>query len=247
MRKNLLMLLVLGMVVAMSAQAMAASWTGAAGDGDFANFANWSAPPTNAYVTEIADLRAAATLSAGDLAWDRLQMKGGTLDVTGGSAWFRNYTSTNGIVLFRGSTMNISGGKIIGEQVNVGDDLYDFSIADNPAGDGVNFVNISGTGMLKIQPNDFPDPPLGGTVAFRIWPNGSAVTIADNGILKVHNSLSSDVSTYLADGRIAPANAGDVLGTSIDGDYVIVSIVPEPGTLLLLCLGLGSLALIRRK
>jgi hypothetical protein len=33
----------------------------------------------------------------------------------------------------------------------------------------------------------------------------------------------------------------------MNGDFYVVSVVPEPSTILLLCLGLGSLALIRRK
>jgi hypothetical protein len=250
MRKSLLILLAVGMVIAISSPVFATvSFTNALGDGDFANFSNWSGPPTNSWGTETADFRAPATLTGGILNWDVWQNKGGTLDMSGGELFFKNYTSTNGIALFRGATVNISGGKLIGEQVNIGDDQWDFDIADNPAGDGVNIVNISGTGIVRIQPNDFPDPNsfIYQAVAFRIWPNGSKVTIADSGLLKVYGSLQADVDAYMADGRIVAANPGDTLAATMVGDYYVVSVVPEPGTLLLLCLGLGSLALIRRK
>jgi hypothetical protein len=76
--------------------------------------------------------------------------------------------------------------------------------------------------------------------------NLGIIDIRDRGELRVPTGLQSTIDGFINGGQIVAGGAGQSLvSATVSGEYV-VSAIPEPTSLLLLGLGLGSLTLIRR-
>jgi hypothetical protein len=181
----------------------------------------------------------AATLASGYVPLGHARIKGGTYDQTGGTVEFVNGTGWEyGLGLFNGGIANISGGTLITDVLGLGYDTY--GNIKGTAG----YVNLSGTGTALIRNNPFVDPPHRG-----VFVAMGLLTINDDAELRTPLALEADINALIASGAIT--SNGTLVGAAVVdpvyGNQYVVSVVPEPGTLLLLCLGLGSLALIRRK
>jgi hypothetical protein len=152
-------------------------------------------------------------------------------------------------------TLTMTGGAITTDRVGLGHGIWDPQIAPGTPigwwmdganamhGQGIGILTLAGDSVLTIQ-NAWWDET--GTVHYLWIHDYSYVDIREDGELRVPVDMTADIDTYIADGKILNT-AGYAIVTETIGDEYVVSTVPEPGTLLLLCLGLGSLALIRRK
>jgi hypothetical protein len=257
MLKKVLMFLVLGMLVAMSTTAMAQTkitWYPV--DSDILNMANYNNSSFNpgGYWTDYVWYSSARdfqpVMSSGSVQMGCAYITGSAdFQVTGGTIEFLNGqgTSARGLAVRSGTaeepaTINMTGGNIISDWLCVGARMW-------PGFEANNYdyaqVNIWGTADVLLRQNPAYDPNVFEYYGLVIEV-GSEIDIRDDGQLTVPIGLQGTVDGYIASGNIVNGT-GYGLVTEVVGDNYVVSAVPEPGTLLLLCLGLGSLALIRRK
>lgn len=250
MFKNLLMFLILGMLVAIPATAMAdQDWLGTTAD--FADPSNFSGDPT-ANTIQISYQATAneGVIDAGDnLQYSLLRHRGGgvALNQTGGTLEWLNGTgwTQRGMAVYNGTALapalvHITGGNMITDVLAIGERSWE----GFPSPFGVGQVDIWGASSdMVIRENPFL--PGSGRYGLVIA-DGSKIDIRDGGELTVPLALQGTVDGFIGADKIV-AGGGWSLVTATVGDQYIVSAVPEPTTLLLLGLGLGSLALIRRR
>jgi hypothetical protein len=237
MHKNLLMLIVMGLVAAMPLAAMAAvNWDGG-GDGvTWADPLNWGGSlPHNEYFTEEARVDYVHTPvideTNGFTAWDRCRIKGGTVTQTGGSHRWTNYTdpSWSGFALHRDTaTLNMTGGSMYADKVNLGFDLFDQEpIAANI--DGVGIVNVWGNATFVVEVNTYNDPTSTLFGTFHLWiADGSYIDIRDDGVLRVPALIQSEVDDFITAGKIVAGTPGDSLYNVIVGDEYVIYASDQP-------------------
>lgn len=254
MMKNLLISMALGIVAVLPATGFAAvNWDGDAGNGVWADPVNWAgnALPTNADVTEEAriDNGVNPVIADGNATeWDRARIKNATVTQTGGTHRWRNYTSSNGLGLHRGTaTLHMTGGTHYAERVVLGGSI--FTTSPTAANDGVGIIDIWGDSTFVLEPNTYGDPASDIYQVYHLWilDGGSQIDIRDMGELRVpaEDAMMTQIGDYIDLGKIVAGEPGTSLMTAVDGSQYVVSVVPEPATLVLL--GLGGLALVCRR
>jgi len=243
--------LVIAILMALPATVMGrATWTGAVSD-DFANAANYTANPVNAYQTEETDFGGAATLPvkyAGYTGYGFGRLKGNGLLLTqidGVHEWVNGAGSSRpALALFRGvaatpAQFDLLGGTHILDYLMLGYQNY-FPAAS----DGYGLLNIWGTGTMLIRDNPFASGWYGLEINA-----GSLIDIRDSGALVAPVGMYTTLTDLEAAGKIVAGQAGYSLAYNLAsdptyGDQVVVTAVPEPASLLLLAV--GGLLLRRR-
>ena len=256
-------ILLVAAVVALVAPAMASVgygtiWGGAVSS-DWANPANWTSTLQNEWYTT--DSRVQYSASNTPVISDGVDMVHGSMRLwnngvdalnvvnqTGGNV--RVFPASDvwkGLYMFNRSTgptaknqLNISGGTFrVDDGIGLDHNGYENAHPAMPW-TGTNEINVSGNGTLQLFLSGMDKP--NGYVLF-IGDN-SVITLAGDGKFVVDPFFQTQVDAHITANRIV--GIGDDLTASFDNDgNYVVSLIPEPATMVLL--GLGALVLRRKR
>ena len=107
---------------------------------------------------------------------------------------------------------------------------------DDDNNPGIAHMTMSGDSLLTVTGGDFRiKGNVPGYTAYK-----SSLTMADNAMVVIYGDITGKIQGYIDDGLLINAQV------ALDGqDNTVITFIPEPATMLLL--GLGGLALIRKK